>query len=66
MDRLKRIGELMQQKTAIDGELKTLKDQIIQESAALKKPSKPRKKKQADLPLEPVKVEAPKAAAVKA
>jgi hypothetical protein len=61
MDRLKRISELMTQKTEIDTELKTLKDQIVQESAALKKPSKPRKKKQADLPLEPPKVEAPEA-----
>jgi hypothetical protein len=51
MDRIKRITELMTQKTAIDGELKTLKDQIAQESAALKKPSKPRKKKQDDLAL---------------
>jgi hypothetical protein len=66
MDRLKRIGELMTQKTAIDGELKTLKDQIVQESAAFKKPRKPREKKQADLPLESVKVETPKPAPVKA
>lgn len=63
MDRIKRIQELMTQKTAIDGELQTLKDQITQESAAFKKPSKPRKKKQADLPLA---VEAPKPAPVKA
>jgi|ERR1035437_1274751 hypothetical protein len=63
--RLKRISELITQKTAIDGELKTLKDQIAQESAAFKKPRKA--KKQEDLPLaEPAKVEAPKAEAPKA
>lgn len=51
MDRIKRITELMTQKTAIDAELKTLKDQIAQESAALKKPKMPRKKRQVELPL---------------
>ncbi|MGY3388339.1 restriction endonuclease S subunit [Bradyrhizobium sp. USDA 3311] len=45
MDRLKRITELVAQKSAIDAELKTLKEQIAQESAALKKTRKPRQKK---------------------
>ncbi|QIG95548.1 hypothetical protein [Bradyrhizobium sp. 6(2017)] len=45
MDRLKRITELLAQKTAIDTELKSLKDQIAEESAALKKPRQPRKGK---------------------
>jgi hypothetical protein len=44
MDRLKRINELIAQKAAIDTELKALKDQITQESAAFKKPRKPREK----------------------
>ncbi|MGY4197806.1 hypothetical protein [Bradyrhizobium sp. USDA 4520] len=46
MDRLKRITELVAQKTAIDAELKTLKEQIAQESAALKKARRPRQKKE--------------------
>jgi len=49
MERLERIKELIQQKGVIDGELKTLKEQIAQEAAALKKPRKPRKPKQGDL-----------------
>jgi hypothetical protein len=66
MERVERITELIKQKTAIDGELKTLKDQIDKETAALKKPRLPRQKKQADLPLPaPAKEEVPKAEAPK-
>ena len=66
MERVERITELLKQKTAIDGELKTLKDQIDKENAALKKPRSPRKKKQEDLPLAAsAKTEVPKAEAPK-
>jgi hypothetical protein len=66
MDRVERITDLIKQKTAIDGELKTLKDQIDKENAALKKPRLPRKRKQEDLPLTaPAKAEVPKADAPK-
>ncbi len=51
MDRLKRIEELVKQKATIDGELRTLKEQVAAESAALKKPRKARAKKQGDLAL---------------
>lgn len=44
MERIKRIQELMTQKAAIDAELKNLRDQVAQESAALKKPRTPRHK----------------------
>jgi hypothetical protein len=62
MERVERITELIKQKTAIDGELKTLKEQIDKETAALKKPRLPRKQKHEDLPLAaPAKTEVPKA-----
>ncbi|MBM7487696.1 hypothetical protein ACVWWI_006746 [Bradyrhizobium sp. USDA 3686] len=51
MDRLKRITELVAEKTSIDNELKTLKEQITQETAALKKPRATRKKKGSELQL---------------
>ncbi|WP_157786097.1 MULTISPECIES: hypothetical protein [Bradyrhizobium] len=46
MDRLQRITELLALKTAIDSELKALKEQIAQESAALQKARRPRQKKE--------------------
>ncbi|HSE37311.1 MAG TPA: hypothetical protein VLG74_08420 [Blastocatellia bacterium] len=49
MDRLNRITELVAQKTAIDTELKSLKEQVAQETAALKRPRKPRKKADANV-----------------
>ncbi|MGY3406128.1 hypothetical protein ACVWZV_002241 [Bradyrhizobium sp. GM5.1] len=45
MDRVARITELMTQKTAIDAELRALKEQVSQETRALKQPRKPRKDK---------------------
>jgi hypothetical protein len=48
---VERIKELMRQKVSIDAELKTLKEQIAAESAALKRPRQARKKKQGDLAL---------------
>lgn len=41
-DRVERIKELIVQKTTIDAELKTLKAQIKEESAALRRPRKPK------------------------
>jgi hypothetical protein len=66
MDRVARLRELLKQKEAIDTELVGIKKQMNEESGLFKKPRKPREKKQADPPPAPVKVEAPKAAAVKA
>jgi hypothetical protein len=51
MERVKRITELMSQRATIDSELKTLKEQVAAETAALKKPRQARKKKQGDLAL---------------
>ncbi|OSJ18837.1 hypothetical protein BST63_04755 [Bradyrhizobium canariense] len=48
---IKRITELVAEKTSIDNELKTLKEQITQETAALKKPRATRKKKGSELQL---------------
>jgi hypothetical protein len=62
MERLARLRDLLKQKAAIDLELDTIKKQMNEESGLFKNPRKPRAKKQPDLPPEPVKVEAPKAA----
>ena len=43
-DRVERIKQLIQQKEQIDGELRTLKEAIKAETAAIKTPRKPRKK----------------------
>jgi hypothetical protein len=40
VNRVERIKELVQQKTAIDAELKSLKAQIKEETASLRKPRK--------------------------
>jgi hypothetical protein len=41
-NRVERIRELLQQKSAIDAELKQLKETIKAEAASLRKPRKPR------------------------
>jgi hypothetical protein len=46
VDRLERITKLVAEKAASDADLKTLKEQIAQESAAIKKARRPRQKKE--------------------
>jgi hypothetical protein len=43
-DRIEKIKQLIQQKEQVDAELKTLKEAIKAETAAIKAPRKPRKK----------------------
>jgi hypothetical protein len=53
-DRLQKITDLLKQKAAIDTELAQLKGQLKAEKAAFNATRKPRKPKEAELPLKPV------------
>jgi hypothetical protein len=64
-NRVERIKELLKQRRIITDELKAIMQQQRLERAAFSEAREPRKKKQADVPAA-AKVEAPKAAAVKA